>query len=70
MCITDAGGNLMFISLTTMDKELLLVNVYGPNRDSPEFYDEMEDHVSEMGLSNIINGRRLGFSTRSEYGLL
>ena len=50
MCITDAGGNLMFISLTTMDKELLLVNVYGPNRDSPEFYDEMEDHVSEMGL--------------------
>ena len=27
----DAGGNLMFISLTTMDKDLLLVNVYGPN---------------------------------------
>jgi len=49
---------------------MLLVNVYGPNRDSPEFYDKMEDHVSEMGLSNIINGRRLEFSTRSEYGLL
>ena len=46
----DAGGNLMFISLTTMDKDLLLVNVYGPNRDSPEFYDKMEEHVSEMGL--------------------
>ena len=47
----DAGGNFMFISLTSMDKDLLLVNVYGPNRDSPEF-----DHVSEMGLSDIIMG--------------
>ena len=46
----------MFISLTTMDKDLLLVNVYGPNRDSAEFYDKMEDHVSEMGLSDIIMG--------------
>ena len=46
----DAGGNFTFISLTTMDKDLLLVNVYGPNRDSPEFYDKMEDHVIEMGL--------------------
>ena len=48
--IKDAGGNFTFISLTTMDKDLLLVNVYGPNRDSPEFYDKMEDHVIEMGL--------------------
>ena len=33
---------------------MLLVNIYGRNRDSPEFYDKMEDHVSEMGLSDII----------------
>ena len=46
----DASGNFMFISLTSMRKDLLLVNVYGPNRDSPEFYDKMEEHVSEMGL--------------------
>ena len=46
----------MFISLTSMRKDLLLVNVYGPNRDSPEFYDKMEEHVSEMGLSDIIMG--------------
>ena len=24
----------MFISLTTMDKDLLLINVYGPNSDN------------------------------------
>ena len=52
----DASGNFMFISLTSMRKDLLLVNVYGPNRDSPEFYDKMEEHVSEMGLSDIIMG--------------
>ena len=46
----DASSNFMFISLTSMRKDLLLVNVYGPNRDSPEFYDKMEDHVIEMGL--------------------
>ena len=32
------------------------VHVYGPNRDSPEFYAKMEYHVSEMGLSDIIVG--------------
>ena len=46
----------MFMSLTTMAKALLLVNVYGPNRDSPEFYDKLEGHVCEMGLSDIIMG--------------
>ena len=37
-------------SLSQLWTCLLLVNVYGPNRDSPEFYDKMEDHVIEMGL--------------------
>ena len=46
----------MLTSRTTIDKDLLLVHVYGPNRDSPEFYDKMEEHVSEMGLWDIIMG--------------
>ena len=52
----DACGNFMFVSVTTMDKDLLLVNVYGPNRDSPEFYDKMEDYVNGVGLSDIMGG--------------
>ena len=43
----DACGNFIFISLTTMDKDLLLVNVYNLNRDNT---------VSRMGLSDIIMG--------------
>ena len=46
----------MSISLTTMHKDLLLVNVYGPNRDSPECYDKLQDRVSEMGLSDVTLG--------------
>ena len=26
--------------------------------ESPEFYDKMKDHVSEMGLSDIIMGEK------------
>ena len=31
----------MIISLSAMDKELLLVNVYGPNKDNPAFYQSL-----------------------------
>lgn len=34
----DPDGNFNVI-LHTKDKELLLVNMYGPNRDSPDLYE-------------------------------
>ena len=33
----DKNGNFFIISFSTMDKYLLLVNVYGPNRDTACF---------------------------------
>ena len=50
----NASGNFISVSLTTMDSDLLLVNVYGPKRDSPECYDKLEDRVGGMGLSDVI----------------
>ena len=52
----NASGNFMSVSLTTMDSDLLLVNVYGPSRDSPECYDKLQDRVGGMGLSEVILG--------------
>ena len=52
----NASGNFMSVSLTTMDSDLLLVNVYGPSRDRPECYDKLEDRVGGMGLSEVILG--------------
>ena len=39
-----------------MDKEFLIVSLYGPNRDNPEFYVELEERISEVGFENLIIG--------------
>ena len=36
------------------DKDILLVNVYGPNRDTPAFYEELTEMVKEYQNHNII----------------
>ena len=33
----DRNGNFIFISFSMKDTDILLVNVYGPNRDTPAF---------------------------------
>ena len=59
----------MLISLRTFHKDLLLVNVYGPNRGSPEFYCKLNDNAIQMGLSDIIMGGdwNLIFDTNMDY---
>ena len=59
----------MLISLRTFHKYLLLVNVYGPSRDRPEFYCKLNDNAIEMGLSDIIMGGdwNLIFDTNMDY---
>ena len=37
---TDENGNFMIISLFAMDKELLLVNIYGPQKRQPSLLPE------------------------------
>ena len=39
------GENGNFISLSAMNKGLLLVNVYGPNKDNPAFYQSLSGAV-------------------------
>ena len=50
----DADGNYIIISLSTMEKELLLVNIYGPNRDNPSFYEKLRGLITEHNQKNII----------------
>ena len=59
----------MFISLTTMDKDLLLINVYGHNSDSyMSFIINWRIMSVRRNIIDIICGD--DFSIRSEYGLL
>ena len=39
-----------------MDKDFVIVSLYGPNRDNPEFYAELEERISEVGFENLIIG--------------
>ena len=54
--VSDPHGNFLIISLKTMEKEFTLINVYGPNRDKPEFYLNIKQKILERNLQNIIWG--------------
>ena len=44
--IKDVKGNLIAINITIAnDLKLLLVNIYGPNKDDPVFYQELENII-------------------------
>ena len=52
----DIAGNYIFATVRIMDKEFVIVSLYGPNRDNPEFYAELEEWISEVGFENLIIG--------------
>ena len=52
----DIAGNYIFATVRMMDKEFVIVSLYGPNRDNPEFYAELEERISEVRFENLIIG--------------
>ena len=50
----DENGNYIVMSFSTMDKDLLLVNIYGPNRDNPNFYEKLTNTIKNYKNHNII----------------
>ena len=50
----DRNGNFILISFSMKDTDILLVNVYRPNRDTPAFYEELTEMVKEYQNHNII----------------
>ena len=54
--IKDVNGNYLIVNIKTPEKEFTLINIYGPNRDSPDFYAKIENIVIENNYFNIIWG--------------
>ena len=52
----DNNGNFLIMTIETMLKELTLVCLYGPNRDSPEFYQDIQDKIINLQNPNVIFG--------------
>ena len=46
----------MFVHLGMINKDFLLVSLYGPNRDDPSFFEELEERIVEIGCENVIVG--------------
>lgn len=51
---SDINGNFIIVSFTSMEKELLLVSVYGPNKDDPAFYDDLTQRIKRYKNNNVI----------------
>ena len=46
---TDLIGNYIILEIKISQKyTLLLVNIYGPNRDTPEFYTDLEKYIPNI----------------------
>ena len=44
----DSGGNLLALDLSIEDNRITLINIYGPNTDSPQFYENVRDVFLEF----------------------
>lgn len=54
--VRDQGGNYIFILIKMLGKEFLICNIYGPNRDDPDFYIQLKDKINAFGSDNISIG--------------
>ena len=54
--IRDKNGNFLIVNLDMLDEKITLINVYGPNRDTPDFYLSIKNKIIENNLTNIIWG--------------
>lgn len=46
--IRDICGNYIIVIINTMDKDIALVNVYGPNKDDPQFYSGLKEQIEQL----------------------
>ena len=51
---SDNSGNVLFVSAEINDKLVLLVNIYGPNKDNPEFYTLLNQRIHKYEINNIL----------------
>ena len=54
--LKDKDGNYLIVNIMVSDKPITLINIYGPNRDNPDFYTSVKDIVVQNGFSNLIWG--------------
>ena len=52
--IKDSQGNYIILVMKTMGKQITLINIYGPNKDDPKFFNDIQNKIQELSSTNII----------------
>ena len=53
----DINGNILVLCIKAFDKEFVIVNIYGPNDDRPNFYENVIEMIEATGITdNVIIG--------------
>ena len=47
-------GNYIILTVRIKEIDILLVNLYGPNRDEPEFYNTLKEKIMKLDNPNVI----------------
>ena len=47
---TDNNGNFMMLDMVIDDKEITLVNIYGPNNDNPHFFENLKQKMKNFKM--------------------
>ena len=50
----DNGGNFLMVHISTMKMDVLLVNIYWPNRDDPKLYTNLNENIAKLKIPNLI----------------
>ena len=45
--IIDTNGNYIILDLTVHDQKLTLINLYGPNNDNPQFFQDISNFIDD-----------------------
>ena len=52
--IIDCDGNYIFLDLTVHNKKFTIVNLYGPNNDSPNFFQHISNCIDDIDNDETI----------------
>ena len=54
IAFTDTEGRVLGILLKIGNKQILLVNIYAPNTDSPEFFESLFENIAKTNYTELI----------------
>ena len=52
----DENGNKLILDMVIEGKNITLINIYGPSRDEPDFYEEINNYIKNLDNQVILVG--------------